>query len=324
MTAGTKSDFKIYHPQFTAGYTEVMTQNAMLFNEASRGAIQVSTNVMKGDYAYEAFMASLSNIVTRRDITSVSAVSDIKLSMGENVSVKLNRKIGPLGATLDSFRKAGFSQERYSFFLGQQVAKQVWLDRLNTSLAALYPALNAITAVVKDATSSTLKTTNLVDGLAKFGDASDRIVCWISHSKSAFNLMNDQIANYQMDMVAGYNIITGNLRTFNRPLIMTDSSSLLLTTPDPDEYVTLGLVEGAIVIEESEIPLVITEIVSGLENLVFRTQGEYAYNLSLKGFTWDVGNGGANPDATAIATATNWDKTATDNKDLAGVVIKSL
>jgi len=36
-----------------------------------------------------------------------------------------------------------------------------------------------------------------------------------------------------------------------------------------------------------------------------------------------VTHGGANPDATAIGTGSNWDKVATSNKDCAGVVLIS-
>lgn len=39
----------------------------------------------------------------------------------------------------------------------------------------------------------------------------------------------------------------------------------------------------------------------------------------MKGFAWDVANGGANPTDNALATGSNWDMTATSFKDLAGV-----
>lgn len=59
---------------------------------------------------------------------------------------------------------------------------------------------------------------------------------------------------------------------------------------------TLGLVENATVIEESEEPTVHT----------------------------DVANGGVNPDDTALGMASNWDSVMDDVKDLAGVRIETL
>jgi hypothetical protein len=88
-------------------------------------------------------------------------------------------------------------------------------------------------------------------------------------------------------------------------------------------YHTLGLVQNAVVVEDSEETMMESQIITGLENLVVRLQGESAYNLGLKGFKWDVSNGGANPSDSAVGTGSNWDAVATSYKDWAGVVIKS-
>ena len=61
--------------------------------------------------------------------------------------------------------------------------------------------------------------------------------------------------------------------------------------------------------------------VTGLEQILIRMQGEYAYNLGLKGFTYDVANGGKNPVASALSTGSNWDVAYTSEKSRAGVVI---
>jgi hypothetical protein len=42
----------------------------------------------------------------------------------------------------------------------------------------------------------------------------------------------------------------------------------------------------------------------------------------VKGYRWDVTNGGANPDDSSLGTGSNWDRAATSDKDLAGVVLK--
>jgi hypothetical protein len=103
-------------------------------------------------------------------------------------------------------------------------------------------------------------------------------------------------------------------------VVITDAADLKVTGT-PDTYYTLGLTEGGATVIESEQQEIVSDVVTGLENLVFRVQGEYAYNLGLRGYTWDVGNGGANPDDTAVALGTNWDKVATSNKHTAGVRI---
>ena len=72
---------------------------------------------------------------------------------------------------------------------------------------------------------------------------------------------------------------------------------------------------------ESEGRDVVNDTITGQENIIERVQGEHAFNLGLKGYAWDVPNGGANPDDTALELGTNWDLVATDIKSTAGVAV---
>src|ERR1051326_514300 len=105
MAAGTKQDFKIYNDQYYGGYFEVQQQNVDAFNAASNGAITMVTQSMLGDFEQESFIKRLTGTAQRRDITSVAAVTDNKLQMGEYVAVKLNRRHGPIAQTADAFKK---------------------------------------------------------------------------------------------------------------------------------------------------------------------------------------------------------------------------
>src|SRR4051812_40191847 len=107
MSTGKASDFKIYQPQFFGGMTEVLMQNADVFNGVSRNAIRLVPQKMIGDYEKESFFKELTNLVSRRDTTSVSAATDQAMTQDEFVGVKLNRKIGPVAQTVDAWRKIG-------------------------------------------------------------------------------------------------------------------------------------------------------------------------------------------------------------------------
>jgi hypothetical protein len=74
-----------------------------------------------------------------------------------------------------------------------------------------------------------------------------------------------------------------------------------------NNYFTLGSGRQRGDVENSEEQEIVVQDVTGLENLVVRFQGEYAYNVGLKGFQWDVTNGGANPTSTNVGLGTNWD-----------------
>lgn len=325
MAAGKASDFKIYNEYLNTRITETLTQMSNAFNAASRGAIRLTSMSKRGDYEYQNFFAAISGLVTRRDNTSVSAVGagDLAMTQEELVSVKLSRKIGPVAQTRDAFRKltSRFSQTEMSGIIGEQAAKAMQVEMLNSGLAACRAALyEQSTSRNTQASLGSLDTTTLIDGLAKMGDAADRIVCWVMHSRNWFQLTKTQLAA-NIDGVSNFNVATGTPVTLNRPVLVTDSASLInqLNSPDVDNYHTLGLVADAIICEDTETTDIVVDDVTGLETLVVRYQGEYAYNLGLKGFKWDVGNGAANPTDATLATGGNWDTAFSSVKDRAGV-----
>jgi hypothetical protein len=323
MAIGKASDFKVYQEYFQTGIVETLTQNSNAFNAASRGAIRLSTASLRGDYAYRAFFETISGLASRRDTTSVSTATDLAITQDEFISVKLSRKLGPVAQTMDAFAKAmgNRSAEEMNILLGNQVAKAMQVEMLNSTLTAGVAALNNQSDVKYTiAASGTMTTAGLVSGLAKFGDAADRIVCWVMHSKVYYDLVAAQISA-NIDGVSNFNVATGTPVTLNRPVLITDSASLL--GGSPTDYYTLGLTADALQVENSEEETMVVDLVSGLDNLVYRFQGEFAYNMGVKGFKWDTGNGGANPDATALGTGSNWDAASTSYKDFAGVIIQS-
>ena len=322
MAIGKASDFKVYQEEFFGGMNEVLMQNADAFNGSSGGAIRFVTQARKGDYVKESFFKSISGLITRRVTTSVAAATDLMLEQGENAAVKVNRKIGPVAQTRDAFRKIGMSPQEMSVLLGAQWGRAVTLDYLNTSIIALAAALSAQSGVVTDKSAASPTTMThgwLSAALAKFGDNSDNIVAWVMHSKVYFDLLGQAITD-KITNIADGAIKMGQTPALGRPVIITDSSALVIDGT-PDDYVTLGLVAGGAVVEQSEQQEIVSDDVTGLENLVLRIQGEYAFNVGLKGFSYDYANGGANPTDGTIGTASNWDKTSADDKSLAGIYL---
>ena len=320
MAIGKASDFVIYQEEFFGGMSETLTQETEIFNSASNNCIRLVPAALKGDYNKESFIASISSLVTRRDTTSIAGIDDLAATQAENIGVKVARKIGPVAQTLDSFRKIGADASEMSFLLGQQWGKAVATDYVNVACGAAANALENVAALKLDGTASTITHANLNLALAKFGDAASNIDCLVMHSKVYFDLIGQALTDKVYE-VAGTSIIQGNVATFGRPVIITDSSGLIDTTGASDVYTTLGLVQNGIVIQESESREIVSDTVTGLENLVMRIQGEYAFNLNLKGFQWDVTNGGANPAGTALDTGTNWDQVAADVKSCSGVAL---
>lgn len=324
MGIGQASDFIIYEPEFYGGVAEKVAQFLEVFNANSAGCLRIVPEAIVGEYNKESFFKSITNIITRRNTASVASVDDLPMSQDEIIGVKVNRKFGPISQTLDAWRKVGKDPREMSFILGGMFAEEQLKDYINTSIMALEAALSGQAANCYDGSAGTMTHLKLVSGLSKMGDAQSRIIAWVMHSKVFFDLLGQSITDEVVN-IADMAIAKGTVATLGRPVIVTDVPALWdLNASATDSYNTLGLVSDALVVKESEEKEIVSEIVTGLENLVFRVQGEYAFNINVKGFKWDISHGGPNPLDATIATGTNWDKVVTDDKDLAGVHIKTL
>lgn len=328
MAISLYSDFKVYDEQFQGAFVETIMQNVDAFNEASQGALVLRTRDLLGHYEKEAFFDEVvASAIARRDITASGAITPTKLTQDEFIGVKLNRRNGPFEVSIDSMRKIGANaSEQFSRVIGVQTAKAMPREMLDRALAAIEAKLDSVAALEYDGTAATVTSTGPIQALAKFGDAAGDVVLWVMHSKVYFDLVKQQVTDaiYRANGVA---IMAGVPATYGRPVLVTDSASLVQAdgvSTGVDAYSTLGLVSGAGVLDISEPPIAALEgPLTGNEQLFYRWQAEYAYNLKLRGCQWDTTNGGINPTNVAVATATNWDTAVADNKLLPGVILKT-
>lgn len=328
MAFGTSSNFILYPEQFWGGVVETVQQNAEGFNAASANALRLVTRSILGEYERESFLKSTSGLVQFRDVSSTANVADIQLNQGEMIGVKVNRTLGPVAQDRDSFRKIGVSPDEFSFLLGQQFGPEIAVDYINTAVGAVRAAIANSPVLTYDNTtggteSTTLNHAAMVNGIQKFGDRAARIKCWIMHSKQYFDLMRQQIADKLFE-VAGATVYAGTLATFGKPVVVTDSTSLY-TVPGSGAttYDLLGLVENAIEIAESEERDIISQPITGQANLADRIQGEYAFNVRVKGCQYNT-TAGHNPTNALLYTPTNWVQVVADAKEMPGIRVSTL
>jgi Major capsid protein 13-like len=323
MSIGTAANFVIYPAQFWGGVVETLQQNTEAFNAASNNSLRLVTRQILGDYERESFLKSTASLIAHRNTTSTSTVSDINLAAGEMIGVKINRRLGPVTQTRDSFRKIGVSPDEFSFMLGQQAGPAIAIDYINLAVGAVRAAIqNQGSSLQYDATADTLKTLNhtaIVGGLSKFGDRASRITAFVTHSKPYFDLMKQQIADKLFE-VAGATVYAGTIATFGKPVVVVDTPSIFTVGSSTNSYDFLGLVENAVEVAESEERDIISQPVTGQENLVDRIQGEYAFNLRVKGCEYDTTQG-INPADSVLYTAATWIKVVADQKEMPGVRI---
>nr|MBA3890555.1 hypothetical protein [Gemmatimonadaceae bacterium] len=176
MAIGKASDMVIYQEEFQTGMVERVAQFLAIFNDGTRGAIRLVPRALKGDYSKAAFFKDVASLVTRRDTTVTTAVTDLAMTQDEQISVKLNRKVGPVAQTLDAIKKAGMSEAEASRAFGQLAGDRKMKDMVDAALRSVATAIAATAANVLDVSVTTgtrvpASPGRLNTALAKFGDA---------------------------------------------------------------------------------------------------------------------------------------------------------
>ncbi|URA06796.1 major capsid protein [Xanthomonas phage Langgrundblatt2] len=320
------SDLAVYSEYAYSSFSEVLQQQVNLFNQASGGTIQLQAAAHQGDFSDVAFFAKIAGgTVRRRNAYGSGTVSEKTLAHLVDTMVKVASGTPPIRIDPGQFKWIQQNPEVAGVALGQQLAVDTLADMLNTGLGATVAAIGTQASNVHDITAATAPADLMsfiaqADAAAKYGDMSNRIQAWVMHSKPMHNLYANALTNAERLFVYGtVNVLRD---PFGRLLIMTDSPNLV-TTGTPNVYNTLGLVPGALMLDQNNDFTANEETKNGNENIVRTYQAEWSYELGIMGFSWDKANGGKSPNDAALLTGTNWDKYATSNKDLAGVLLKS-
>jgi hypothetical protein len=301
--------------------TELLDQQIELFNAASQGTIVLAPAALQGDYGDTAFYKKVSGLVKRRNAYGSGSVASKKLEHLLDTMVKVAAGTPPLEFTKSQFTWIQKSPEEAGVIYGKQLATDMLADMLNTGILGLNAALVGTTNVVYDGSASTMKPTALNSATALFGDRAQEILAWVCHSKPMFDYYGDNLTN--TNRLFTYGTVNVTADAFGRPFVISDCTALINTTPDPDQYHSLGLVAGALMVGQNNDFDSNVETKNGDENIIRTIQSEWTYNLGIKGYAWDKTNGGASPTDAALATSTNWDQYATSDKDLAGVLLKT-
>lgn len=321
------SDLKVYSEFAYTTFTEVLRQQVNLFNAASAGAITLGVGAHLGDFSDTVFWKKIDGLVRRRNAYGSGSVAEKTLAQQVDTMVKVATGTPPIRIDPGQFRWIQQNPEVAGAVIGQQLAVEALADMLNTGLGAFYVSHLQATSNVLDITGRTapadlVSVATLAEATGKLGDQSGgSIQAWVMHSKVLFDIYANALANNANLFV--YGNVTVARDPFGKLLIMTDSPSLVNTTPTPDVYHSLGLTQGAITIDRNNDFDANEETKNGDENIIRTYQAEWSYQLGIKGYAWDKANGGKSPTQAALLTGTNWDQIVTSNKDLGGVIIES-
>lgn len=321
------SDLAVYSEYAYSSFSEVLQQQVDLFNAASGGTITLASAAHQGDFSDVAFFAKIAGgTVRRRNAYGDGTVSEKTLAHLVDTMVKVAAGTPPIRIDPGQFRWIQQNPEVAGVALGQQLAVDTLADMLNTSLGATVAAVaNVGTELVHDITGQTPPNDEMsfiaqTDAAAKFGDMSSRIAAWVMHSRPMHSLYKNALTNNER--LFTYGSVNVMRDPFGRLYIMTDSPNLVVSGT-PNVYNTLGLVPGAINVDQNNDFDANEETKNGNENIIRTYQAEWSYELGIMGFAWDKTAGGKSPNDAALLTGSNWERYATSHKDMAGVLLKT-
>lgn len=311
-------DLQVFNEHTRTVMTETIDQDVAKFNEASGGAIVLINKPFDGDFNIESAFKNISGLVRRRNAYGTGTLSAKKLQEMLNVAVKVAAGTAPIEFEPQQYTWTLRNPELAAIKIGEQLAKARLADMLNAGITAGVAAIGGNAAMMHDASSAPPDFKVLNNGAAKMGDRSGSLKAWVMHSTVAHNLYANALTNAERLFVYdGVNVMRD---PFGRVFVITDAPALVNTSAGT-KYNSLGLVENAIVVNDNNDFNAILENKTGDENLKAVYQAEWTFGAAVKGYAWDMANGGKSPSDTALATSTNWDKIASSDKDTAGVLV---
>ena len=323
MVASTHADSVVLDNHVESASHEAIGQVIDGFLEGANGAFAIRELDMDGHFGDDISYKDPTNPVQYRDIGAApgTALADNPVEEINERSVKVNRTYGPFSWTVDQFKKhynRRFANDPVAFsrFYGTQLAAHKFRDMLNTSVLSARTAIGSVAANTVTAAAG-LTSADLLSGMQLLEDRGFDVRLWVMHPSAFWPLMQEQVGAKLFE-VTSHVMFEGTPATYGIPILMSKIPGL---DDGGGNFFTLGLTEAACGVVMSEPETLRLTAVDGEVQMRNRLQGEFAYNLSLKGFGYAAA-GPLNPNDAALATAANWDKVFSYDNTLAGLRIQ--
>tara|TARA_R110002153_G_scaffold129097_2_gene277740 strand:+ start:2122 stop:3090 length:969 start_codon:yes stop_codon:yes gene_type:complete len=312
------ANMQVYDTEIYTTTIELLGQKLEAFNAASGGAIVLNTNAWRGNYSKEAFFQSISGAQRRVDRNAaIGAQASTQLSQGEFVGVKVAGGFGPVTFEPGQMSYLMENPAAAIMVIAEGFSDALLADQLNTAVGCGVAAVENIAALVNDVSASAgLSQQALNKGHYKFGDMSGMLVCDVMHSSGSESLTDKALANGEQLFVSSNVTVISIL---GKIMVVSDIPALYVAGT-PNKTKVLSITAGGIVVSNSGDIITNMETTNGQTRIETTWQADYTFGLSLKGYAWDVANGGASPLDAELFTGTNWDIAVTSTKHSLGTL----
>lgn len=312
------SDMVVFNDYIMPATIETLGQMVDKFNAASAGAIRLTTEGIDGDFLQESFFASVHSAQRRVDRYAAQAsASATDLTQNQHNSVKVAGGFGPVRyepAQMTWLQKPSAEGIEVA---SRNFAEAMMKDQLNTAIAGLVAAIENNASLVNDVSGSANVSYGAINGAhAKFGDSSGLIVANVMDGTAYHDMIAANLTNTERLFEFGAVTVVDIL---GKTVVVTDAPALY-EAGTPNKRKILGLVADAAVVSDGGDVVSNIETSNGQTRIETTMQVDYSFTLGIKGYAWDVTNGGKSPTDAELATGSNWDLVATDEKHTAGVI----
>ena len=332
--AATLPGTKIFNQYALASMTYVLQQNAEVFNQRSNGAIQLMTQRTDGRYFDMAAFRSLgTGIGGLVNPASDAAGDEVDLTQLSARSVKCTYaskavRYDPVAEQITN------NPTRAGTIFGMQLAPAATLAKANTAIAAVSQSISTDTNLVVDhvgtkknaSEGSAPDIRHFFEASAKLGDAGNRIVCWLMHSSSYYELLERTVKDFT-DLFSWGNVMFAMAPT-GQAIVATDCPALQYTQSIESSNETVramvGLTQGAVTIRDSGDRLLHEDMSNDKVTIKRTFKTQETYTVGVKGWNWSGNDYPTSYTATtgnSINNASNWVKVIDDVKDGPGVRI---
>jgi hypothetical protein len=312
------SNMQVYNEDIVGTTIELLAQKTDVFNAASGGTIILSTARFRGDFSRESFFNQIA--AAKRRVDRYAAIADqapTALTQGEHVGVKVAGGFGPV--LFEPAQLTWLSEDPASAIraISEGFSDALLQDQLNTAVAAAVAAVGGQAALVNDVSASAGLTLNVLNNShAKFGDMSQMLRADIMTGAAWHKLIDKALTNSSQLFVSGNVQVVDIL---GKRYVISDIPALFVAGT-PNKSKVLSVVANGIIVDNTSDIVANLETSNGKTRIETTWQADYTFGLKLKGYSWDIANGGKSPTDAELATATNWDKAVAENKHTLGTL----
>ncbi len=316
------ANMQVYDEQIRLRTIELLGQDLQKFNAASGGTIVLDMSRWMGNYTRESFYNSLAAAQRRVDRNAAQAsAAGTALSESEMVGVKVAGGFGPVVFEPSQLTWLSSSPEEAINVISQGFADALLADQLNTVVGCAVAAIENIPALVNDVSAQTAGagalTQSVLNGShAKFGDMSGMLRADIMTGAAYHKLLEKGLENGER-LFESTNV---TVQSILGKLFVVSDIPALTETGTPNKTKVLSIVAGGLVVDNASDIITHLDTSNGQTRIETTWQADYSFGIKLKGYAWDIANGGSSPNDAALFTGTNWDNVMNSVKHTAGTL----